>query len=316
MRRTTLGLGVGLVVAAGALAWIATMPRTLASADLADMPQGDAQRGALVFWAGGCASCHGAVDPATGIIAAAGKLTLSGGLHMKTPFGTFVTPNISSDAQDGIGGWSQTDFANAMLTGTSPQGGHYYPAFPYTSYARMSLGDVSDLFAFMQTVEPVSGRPANHELDFPFNIRRGIGLWKRLNLSPEPVMSLEQLGRPAAEEDLALLVRGRYLVEGPGHCGACHTPRDALGSLDLSRWLDGAPAPAGDGKIPGLSPGHGLDSWSVSDIAYYLESGFTPDYDSVGGEMAAVQANIAKLPARDREAIATYLKALPVPGGE
>lgn len=313
MNSQGLLFGAGIALVAVAVAWVVTMPQTLSSDTLAALPEGNAARGEQVFWEGGCASCHGTLDPDSKTVAADGKLRLAGGLALKTPFGTFVAPNISPDREDGIGAWNLDDFANAMLTGTSPEGRHYYPAFPYTSYARMNAGDVSDLFAFLKTLEPVQGKTPGHQLGFPFNLRRGLGLWKNLNLSSEPVIALADLHPTEGDRDEDLLKRGRYLVEGPGHCGECHTPRDAIGSIDATRWLDGAEAAAGEGKVPGISPGHAIDDWSASDIAYYLESGFTPDYDSVGGEMVEVQENMARLPARDREAIAAYLKALPRP---
>ncbi|WP_289033599.1 cytochrome c [uncultured Roseibium sp.] len=295
---------VGL--AGAAAGWILTVPETLSKTQIADLPAGDPVNGELLFWAGGCASCH-AAPGATGD----DKLLLGGGLKLETPFGVFVAPNISSDQEDGIGGWSKVDFANAMLTGTSPQGSHLYPAFPYTSYARMTLSDVADLYAFMTFLPSVSGKAAAHELGFPFNIRRGLGLWKLLNLSSEPVVSAPAAG---SDVDPDLWQRGRYLVEGPGHCGECHTPRDLMGGLDKSRWLSGAAAATGEGRVPGLDPESDIGSWSAADIAYYLESGFTPEYDSVGGEMVSVQENMARLPASDREAIAVYLKALPAAG--
>lgn len=299
MRRKIL-TGVLLAGAAVAAAgWMVTAPRPLSSATLAALPDGDPQRGEVVFHAGGCTSCH-AAPGAKG----EDKLKLAGGLKLATPFGTFVAPNISSDPNDGIGGWSKADFANAMLAGVSPDGAHYYPAFPYTSYARMTPSDVMDLQAYMQQLPAVAGKAPAHELGFPFNIRRGLGLWKLANLDPAPVVTV-------APGD-AVLERGRYLVEGPGHCGECHTPRDAIGGLDRSRWLAGAAAPTGEGRIPNITGGEGgIGSWSAADIAYYLETGFTPDFDSVGGEMVAVQENMAKLPASDREAIAAYLKAVP-----
>jgi mono/diheme cytochrome c family protein len=233
------------------------------------------------------------------------RLDLAGGGALKTAFGTFVAPNISQDATDGIGAWSFGDFANAMMAGVAPDGSHLYPAFPYTSYARMKVEDVADLHAYMKTLPSVSGKAPGHQLGFPFNIRRGLGLWKRLNLSPEPVIALPPDADPA-------VLAGRYLVEGPGHCGECHTPRDLIGGTRKDLWLSGAAAAEGDGKVPNLTEGEGgLGSWSTGDIAYYLETGFTPDYDSVGGAMADVQRNMAKLPAADREAIAAYIKALP-----
>lgn len=298
-----------LAVIGGGLGWVLSAPTTLSSAETASLKDGDPGNGEMVFWAGGCASCH-AVKGSKGD----DLVKLAGGLRLETPFGVFVAPNISSSDEAGIGSWSLADFANAMTHGTSPEGENYYPAFPFTSYARMSLGDVSDLFAYLKTLPAVDGKAAGHELGFPFNIRRGLGLWKRLFLDPDPVIPV-----PTGEADIdqALWERGRYLVEGPGHCGECHTARDLAGGLVLANWLGGAPAPTGDGKIPNITPVEGgFGSWSASDIAYYLESGFTPEYDSVGGEMVHVQENMARLPAADRDAISAYLKAIPsVVGG-
>lgn len=304
MIRKLVAAIVVLGIAAAAAGWFLSAPEHLPESVVANLPAGDAGRGELIFWAGGCASCHapaGAKGEA--------KLGLSGGQRLDTPFGIFVSPNISSDPRDGIGAWTPAEFADAMLKGTSPEGENFYPAFPYTSYARMTLQDVSDLFAFMQSLPPISGKAAGHELGFPFNIRRGVGLWKRLYLDSAPVIAEDQLH---GNTDLSNLNRGRYLVEGPGHCGECHTPRNAIGGLEKNLWLAGAPAAAGEGNVPNITSGEGgISSWSASDIAYYLESGFTPDYDSVGGEMVSVQENMAKLPASDREAIAAYLKAVP-----
>lgn len=297
-------LGLRLAAAAflaalvGAAAfWALTRPDRLDAATLAAMPAGDAGRGEMVFWAGGCASCH-AAEGAQG----EDKLRLGGGRRLASDFGTFVAPNVSPDTADGIGAWTEADFANAMLRGVAPDGAHLYPAFPYTSYARMSLGDVADLWAYLRTLPPVAGRAAPHELAFPFTIRRGVGLWKRAFLSDAPVIAID--------ESDPELVRGRYLVEGPAHCAECHTPRNLAGGLETSRWMAGGPNPDGPGRIPNITPA-GLDGWSPSDIAYYLETGFTPDFDSVGGSMVAVQANMAMLPSADRAAIAAYVAALP-----
>ena len=303
MKKAAIVLAALAALAAGA-GWLLSAPTKLSATEAASLIPGDAERGELVFWAGGCASCH-AAKGAEG----EEKLKLGGGLRLKTPFGTFVAPNISQSAEDGIGSWSLADFANAMTHGTSPDGQNYYPAFPYTSYARMSGEDLGDLHAFLKTLPAVEGKAPPHELGFPFNIRRGLGLWKRLFLDPAPVIA-EPAG--AEETDPALWQRGRYLVEGPGHCGECHTARDLAGGLVLADWLGGAPSPTGEGTIPNITPGaSGFGDWSAADIAYYLESGFTPDYDSVGGEMVPVQENMARLPASDREAIAAYLKAVP-----
>ena len=227
---------------------------------------------------------------------------------MTTEFGTFHVPNISPDPASGIGGWPTLDFVNAMMRGVSPRGDHYYPAFPYTSYARMKVEDVIDLKAYIDSLEPLSKVVGTHELEFPWNLRRGIGLWKLRYFSQEPVY--------ATNSNDLVTERGRYLVEGAGHCSECHTPRDGFGGLLTSHWLAGGPNPDGEGSVPNITPHpDGLESWSLSDIAYYLESGFTPDFDIVGGSMVDVQENLALLPATDREAIAAYLKSIPARAG-
>ncbi len=295
---------VGVVLGAGGF-YLLTMPDPLDAATLPPEQSGDAVRGERMFWAGGCASCH-----APSKAKAAAKLDLGGGDPLKTDFGTFYAPNISPHPTDGVGGWSLADFANAMQRGVDPEGEHLYPAFPYSSYVKMKSGDIADLWAFLKTLPPVAGQAPPSDLAFPFNIRRGIGLWKIFFLDDAaPVVDLGENASDAARA-------GQYLVEGPGHCGQCHTPRGlgGVGGLDTDAWLTGAPNPEGKGRIPDITPSKdGIGSWSASDIVYYLESGFTPDFDSVGGAMVAVQENIARLPPADRGAIAAYLKALPVP---
>jgi mono/diheme cytochrome c family protein len=299
MRRLVAAVIV-LVLAAGLAFWVMTMPRRLGATTLAALHPGDATKGERIFWAGGCVSCHGRPGAKGNA-----RLELSGGLELKTPFGTFIPPNISPDRNDGIGAWTLADFANALKRGVSPEGRHYYPAFPYPSYARMKAGDIADLFAFLKTLPPVSGRTPPDRVSFPFSVRRGIGLWKLLYLSERPVVALPA-DAPQKVKD------GQYLVEGPGHCGECHTPRSVLGGTKDDLWLSGAAALEGKGHVPNITPAKdGIGSWSAKDIAYYLESGFTPDFDSVGGAMVDVQENIAHLPAADREAIAAYLKAVP-----
>ncbi|MGD9264736.1 MAG: cytochrome c [Lysobacterales bacterium] len=294
MKRLSIALLVLAVMAAVAL--FATRPRVVDVTAVAAY-EADAANGERLFHAGGCGSCHGS-DAGD-----AGADMLGGGLAMASPYGVFHVPNISTDPHDGIGAWSLQDFVSAMKAGTSPDGRHYYPAFPYASYARMSLEDLADLKAYLDTLPPVQSEIAVHDLAFPWNVRAGIGLWKMLNLDEAPVMT--------DLPDEQLVLRGRYLVEGPGHCGECHTPRDRLGGLVLERWLAGAPDPEGEGRVPNITP-TGLEGWSRGDIAYYLSSGFTPDFDTVGGSMARVQKNMAKLPEEDLQAIAAYLKAIPV----
>jgi len=254
--------------------------------------------GERVFSEGGCSSCHAA--PGAGDD---GRLVLAGGAPLASPFGTFHAPNISPHPEAGIGGWSLHEFGDAMLRGVGRQGEHLYPSFPYASYARMTPSDINDLFGYLKTLPASANVAPAHELPFPFDQRALLGGWKFLYLNDDPRVAI-------ANAD-AKVERGQYLVEGPGHCGECHTPRDALGGLKADLWLAGGPNPeGGPGRVPNITPG-GLDGWSESDIAYYLESGFTPDYDSVGGSMTAVQKNMARLPAEDRDAIAAYLKAIP-----
>jgi mono/diheme cytochrome c family protein len=284
-------LAVTALAAVVAGVWF-TQPRTLAPEATAGL-SGDPVRGEPVFWAAGCASCHTAPDSDEALV-------LAGGQRFPSDFGTFVAPNISTHPEAGIGDWSLAEFADAVTQGTSPEGRHYYPAFPYDAYRNMDLQDVADLKAFMDTL-PASDAPSlPHEVGFPFNIRAGLGVWKALSLGDGWVMDA-----PTPE-----LERGRYLVEALAHCAECHGPRNVIGGLDRSRWRAGAPSPSGQGRIPGLTPAQ-LD-WTAEDIAYYLESGFTPSFDTVGGHMAAVVRNMARLTPEDRAAVAAYVKALPV----
>ena len=290
-----------LVAVAVVAFWWITIPQTIAGGELPERIP-DPAAGEQIFWAGGCASCHASL--VNGKRAQDDdKLLLGGGLELETPYGLFRVPNISSDPADGIGGWTPVEFVNAMQRGVSPGGRHYYPSFPYTSYARMPVDDVMDLKAFLDTLPAVAGRVPGHSLSFPWSIRRGIGVWKRRYLDTE---------RMTLPERPTLVDRGRLLVEGAGHCGECHTPRDRFGGLIRERWLAGARNPEGTGRIPNITPaGRNISEWSAADIAYYLESGFTPRFDTVGGSMVAVQENMSKLSEQDREAVAAYLKALP-----
>lgn len=284
---------IGLAVAGGVAGWFISAPQTV-NAGLYSGLNGNAEHGKLVFDAAGCASCHTAPDSKHD-----GPPVLSGGRAFASDFGTFYAPNISPDTTHGIGAWGLTDLANAMIKGTSPNGQHYYPAFPYTTYTHAAPQDVTDLFAYIQTL-PADPTPSKaHDVGFPFNIRRSLGGWKVLFFSDDWI-------GPDTTEQIA---RGRYLVEALGHCAECHTPRNALGGLDKSRWLQGAPNPSGRGTIPDITPAS--LTWSQADLVEYFTSGFTPDYDSAGGEMADVVQNLSKLPKEDRQAIAAYLKALP-----
>lgn len=280
----------------GVVFWFMTRPETIDPAELAGLTA-DAVRGEQVYYAGGCGSCHAAPKAE-----ADAKLVLAGGLHFASPFGTFYAPNISpSDA--GIGGWSAEDLANAMIHGTSPDGAHYFPVFPYTSYGRVSLQDIVDLKAFLDTLPPTDVANKPHDVPFPFNIRRSLGGWKFLFKSDSPRVDVG---------DDPQLARGQYLVEGLGHCGECHTPRNLLGGAKYTAWLSGAPNPDGPGRIPNITPHEsGTAGWTNADIEEYLFSGFTPEFDVAGGQMADVVFNTGHLTAEDRAAMAAYLKAVP-----
>ena len=292
------------LITAGCAAFFAlTVPAEMPRDALASVRAGDAKSGETLFNAGGCASCHATPGQDD-------KKKLGGGLAMRTPFGTFRVPNISPDPNHGIGSWTEQQFANAMLKGVGRRGEHLYPAFPYTSYQRMPLGDVRDLFAYMKTLPIVAVASPPHEVGFPFNVRRGLGLWKLLFLDgqtfrPDPKLSDE-------------LNRGAYLVEGPGHCAECHSPRNLLGGIDQSRRFAGGPDPEGKGFVPNITPhADGLADWSAKDIAGLLASGFLPGVGAeVGDSMAEVVLNTSKLSVQDRAAMAAYLKSLPARPGK
>ncbi|SIR17370.1 Cytochrome c, mono-and diheme variants [Rhizobium sp. RU20A] len=292
------GVVVLAVVGAGGF-WFLTRPDPQPAATWEGLGQPDLANGETIFWAGGCVSCH-AAPGAEGDA----KLVLSGGLPLKSPFGTFNVPNISPDETAGIGGWTLAQFGDAMTRGVGPGGEHLYPSFPYGSYARMTPKDINDLHGYMLTLPKSTNVAAAHDLPFPFNIRLLLGGWKLLFFTDKPRVTVDTAN--------PVIARGQYLVEGPGHCGECHTPRNALGGFESGKWLAGAPNPEGQGTIPNITPGsEAIGGWSEGDIATYLETGFTPDFDSVGGSMVEVQKNMAKLTPEDRQAIAAYLKAVP-----
>tara|TARA_R110002074_G_scaffold235601_1_gene407470 strand:- start:2311 stop:3222 length:912 start_codon:yes stop_codon:yes gene_type:complete len=295
--RKLAGLCLGLGLAGLAAFWLLTRPASLSPQTLAAFAvySADAQRGEAVFWAAGCAGCHAA--PGLEMDASAeDRMRLGGGTRFETPFGTFRAPNVSMHPTQGIGAWSFQEFARAVMLGVSPEGLHYYPAFPYASYVLARPGDIADLWAFWQTLPAVDTPSEPHDLGFPFTLRRGLGLWKLLNLPSGFVL---------ADSDDQQVMRGRYLVEGLGHCAECHTSRDGFGGLRRENWLSGAANPSGRGRIPALPP----QGWSGLDITAYLQSGFTPEFDVVGGAMADVVASISRLPSEDRNAIAAYLLA-------
>jgi mono/diheme cytochrome c family protein len=295
------GLVVAAIIAVLALSsfWTLTVPATVPASALAPHTP-DLANGKEMFLVGGCASCHAVPKQPD-------KSKLGGGLALGSPFGLFYVPNISSDATDGIGAWSEAQFVTAMVKGTAPDGRHLYPAFPYTSYENFSFGDLRDLFAYIKTLPPVKGQVRDHDLRFPFSIRRGVGLWKLLFLDdapfkPDPTQSPQWN-------------RGAYLVNGPGHCAECHSTRNLFGAVVANLRFTGGPSPDGQGGVPNITQ-FKLKDWSVADIVETLTTGLTPDADRVGGSMVDVVRNLAQASAADREAIAVYIKSLPPVEGE
>lgn len=287
-------IAVLVAAALGAVAfWLLTIPAAPVTAPAPHTP--DLANGREMFYAGGCSSCHAVPKQKD-------ATQLGGGLALTTPFGTFYAPNISSDAIDGIGGWSEVQFITAMTEGVSPEGQHLFPAFPYTSYRNMRIDDVRDLFAFLKTLPPVAGKVRDHDLRFPYNIRRGVGLWKllffgALPFQPDPSQTVQWN-------------RGAYLVNGPGHCAECHSPRNMFGAIIESKRFTGGISPTLHGGVPDITQDK-LKNWTVQDIAGVFVDGMTPDAGLVGGDMIEVVSNTSKLTAADREAMAVYIKSLP-----
>lgn len=293
LRRTIPVALLAALAAAGVYWWLSAPVGAAAGTAPARVP--DLANGQVMFNAGGCASCHAVPDQPD-------RLRLGGGVAIKSPFGTFYAPNISSDPTDGIGKWSEAEFVNAVMHGVSPDGQHYFPAFPYTSYQHARREDVLDLFAYLKTLPAVAGKVRDHDMPFPFNIRRNVGIWKFLFLDGKPFVA-DSAKSPQWN-------RGAYLVNSFGHCAECHSPRNGLGGITAAQRFAGGPNPEGEGWVPNITQ-KGLGEWSAKDIAYFLKTGELPDGDSVGGAMTRVIKNTSQLPDDDLAAMADYLKSLP-----
>ena len=293
LRRLIIAAMVLGLIALGAF-WFLTRPAVVDAGSLGPhTPNPD--NGRTMFFAGGCASCHAIPNQDD-------RTRLGGGLALKSPFGTFHVPNISSDRNDGIGAWSEAQFVTAMLKGTSPAGEHYYPAFPYTSYQRMRIEDVRDLFAHIKTLPAVPGKVRDHELPFPFNVRLALGGWKLLYLDGEAFKP--DPSQPAEWN------RGAYLVNGPGHCAECHSPRDPLGGINADSASRAGPIRKAKAGCP-TSRKRRLKDYAVEDIVDVLATGLMPNGDTVGGPMVPVVRNTSQLSDADRKAMAVYIKSLP-----
>ena len=293
MQRIFLSAALAGAAALGVYWWLTATPVALA------VPAGpytpNLANGLVVFNAGGCASCHAVPDQPD-------RMRLGGGLAIPSPFGTFYAPNISPDENDGIGRWTEAEFVTAVTKGVSPGGQHYFPAFPYTSYAHARIVDVRDLFAYLKTLAPVPGKVRGHDLPFPFNIRRNVGIWKLLFFDSKPFAP--DMSRSAQWN------RGAYLVNGLGHCAECHSPRNLLGGIITAQRFAGGPNPEGEGWVPNITQ-KGIGDWSVKDIEYFLKTGQMPDGDSAGGSMVRVIKNTSQLSEADQAAMADYVKSLP-----
>ena len=292
-RRIVLTLMLAVAVGFGIYWWLSAPPLAVPVTEAAYTP--NLANGETIFNAGGCSSCHAVPGQPD-------RLKLGGGLALASPFGTFYVPNISPDQADGIGRWTEAQFVTAVTRGVSPEGFHYFPAFPYTTYAHARVSDIRDLFAWLKTLAPVAGKVRDHDVRFPFNIRRNIGIWKLLFMDDRP-FAPDAARSPQWN-------RGAYLVNALGHCAECHSPRNFLGGIVAAQRFAGGPDPEGKGWVPNITQ-KGLSDWSEKDIAYMLESGQTPDGDSVGGSMVAVIKNISQLNEADRTAIANFIKSLP-----
>lgn len=256
----------------------------------------EVERGRYLVYAGGCITCHTEDSD--------DAIPLAGGRAMESPFGTFYTPNITPDADTGIGTWSDEDFVRALQDGVSPEGDHYFPAFPYTSYTGASREDLTAMKAFLDSQQPISKAKKEHDLAWYMSTRLAAGAWKELNFEsarfvPDATQS-EQWNR------------GAYLVRHLGHCAECHTPRSSLGVLKDDMELAGSQL--GKESIPNITQHRvdGIGRWSMSDIEYFLDIGMLPDGDFSGSSMGAViEDNTSKLTPEDRKAIAVYLKSIP-----
>lgn len=295
-RRTAAAIAFVLAVAAVAFGWL-TQPDPLPAPAI---PAHTAERtnGEVLYRAGSCFACHkpvqGAHDPALP----------SGGTPFKTPIGVFYPQNLTPDPESGLGRWSEADFVNAMTRGLAPDGRHYFPAFPYMAYRAMRLTDLLDLRGYLMSLPPVKAVHPPHTVPQLGLARRGVGLWKRIALARPPFA-------PATEGSDSWK-RGAYLVNAPGHCGECHTPKNWLMIEDLGRYLAGGPHPGGEGKVPSLRGLLAREKYEdASNLTLALQNGEELGYEDLSsGGMGAIQENLAKLPASDVRAIAEYLLSL------
>lgn len=295
MRRIAL-IVVVLIVAIGAVGYFALIYKPA----IAPLPEGQAQtfdaaliaHGAQMAAIGDCASCH----------TAAGGAPLAGGLPVPTPYGTIYSSNITPDPETGIGGWTEAAFVRAMREGINREGHHLYPAFPFDHFTHVTDDDNKALYAYLMTQVPVKAQPPANQLGFPFNVRGIMAGWDLLFLKQG---LLAEDGSQSAEWN-----RGRYLVEGLGHCAACHTPRNSLGAEDSGQSYAGGPVIDGWYVYPINDKSPAPGKWDVDSLAAYLKSGFSAEHGASRGPMAQVTARLAEAGDDDVHAMAVYIASL------
>lgn len=255
------------------------------------VPDPNVKRGAYLARISGCVACH--TNGTNGE-------PLAGGVALKSKFGTFFSPNITPDAEFGIGEWSVDEFAAALRHGVSPDGRPYYPAFPYPFYAALNDRDVADLWAAIRIVPPSTMRSIPHQVGFPFNIRAGLHLWRRLF----PPSEFEEDPTRSASWN-----RGKLIAEGPAHCGACHTPRNIAGARIVDRKFLGDPAMLDGGASPAIDAASLREAgWTKAGLVRALRTGVTPGGDVLGGSMAEViEDGTAYMMGTHLEDLATFL---------
>lgn len=260
----------------------------------------DPVNGQILYNVAGCHSCH---KPGPDLKAVDAAIP-AGGAPFKTPIGTFYPPNLTPDPETGIGKWTDIQFVNALQRGLSPEGEHLIPALPYTSYAHMRTEDVLDIKAYLATLPSVKAPGKAADIPVAFVIRRGMGLWKILGLDTSP-------WQPDPAQS-ASWNRGSYLVNGPGHCNECHTPRNFAMLQSSTDKFIGGPHPDGEGKVPSLRDLVGRNRYKdAADLALAFANGELLGYDKMSaGGMGAIQRNLAKLPEADIKAIAEYVTSL------
>lgn len=252
------------------------------------------KNGEYLALAGDCISCH----------TAPGGKPYAGGLKMQTPFGYLLSPNITPDIETGIGSWSKDDFARALHDGVNKKGQDLYPAMPFTSYTKVSRADVDAIYDYLRTVKPVSNAVKVNQLDFPFNIRTSMLVWRELFFKPG-------FFKPDPKQS-DVWNRGAYLVEGLEHCSECHSPRNIMGAIKPSKEFTGAVIDGWYALNLTSAPITGLGNWSTQDIANYLKTGKNPGKTTAFGPMEEVVHNSTRhLKETDLIAMATYLKSLP-----